>query len=92
MDDDNAEHGRHHALDVYRINGMLTQEEDDAVRRLSQEYASHPVVVDAREIAAAHFVARDGVGRLRVREHALYQASFQLDRFAVELERLLASR
>jgi predicted nucleotidyltransferase len=91
MDDDDKDLGRHHALDLYRIVGLLAQDEDAAVRKLSEEFASHPVVIDAGEVAATHFVDADGVGRLRIREHSLYQESFDLDRFAEELQRLLAA-
>ena len=88
MDDEDKDLGRHHALDIYRIIGLLTQDEDAAVRMLSEEFASHEVVIDAREVAVTHFVDKDGVGRLRIREHALYHTSFDLDRFADELQRL----
>jgi hypothetical protein len=91
MDDDDKDLGRHHAVDVYRIIGLLTQDEDAAVRRLREEFASHPVVVDAREIAAMHFVTPNGIGQLRIREHSLYSDSFDLSRFAAELERMLAA-
>ncbi|REJ86751.1 MAG: hypothetical protein DWQ34_16800 [Planctomycetota bacterium] len=91
MDDDNKDLGRHHALDVYRIIALLTEDEDSAVHNLSEEFASHPVVVDAREIAATYFVMKNGIGQLRIREHTLYSDSFDLDRFASELQRLLAA-
>lgn len=91
MNDDDKDLGRHHALDIYRIVGLLTQDEDAAVRKLSEEFSSHPVVIDAREVAATHFLDEDGVGRLRIREHSLYQESFDLGRFAEELQRLLAA-
>lgn len=91
-DDADKDLGRHHALDIYRIIGLLTKDEDAVVRRLSAELASHPVVVDARQIAEAHFIAKDGLGRLRIREHALYAQSFNLDRFATELHDLLSNK
>ena len=91
MNDADKNLGQHHALDIYRIVGMLTQSEDADVRRLSAEFAGHHVVIDAREIAAKHFVSSDSIGRLRIREHPLYSSSIDLNRLAVELEQLLAN-
>lgn len=89
MDDAEKDLGQHHALDIYRIIGLLTQDEDADVRSLSAEFAEHPVVIDARQIAATHFVSTDGIGRLRIREHPLSSASLDLDRLAQELKQLL---
>ena len=90
MNDADKNLGQHHALDLYRIVGLLTQKEDADVRRLCAEFANHPVLIDARRIAAAHFVASDGIGRLRIREHPLYTTTLDLDRFAQELQLLLS--
>jgi len=89
MDNADRNLGQHHALDIYRIVGMLTEEEDSDVRALSAEFAEHPVVVDARQIAATHFISPDGIGRLRIREHPLYTTALDLNRFAEELKQLL---
>ena len=68
---------------------MQTREEDAHVRRLSTEHAAHPTVTEARAIATDHFVSGDGIGRLRIREHPLYRASMDLERFGSELALLL---
>lgn len=89
VEDDDKNYGRHHALDIYRIVGLLTEEEDSHVRQLYAEFAEHPTVVQAREVAIAHFIAPDGLGRLRIREHQLYSAQqVDLDRLAAELKNL----
>lgn len=90
MNDDDKNFGRHHALDIYRIVGLLTEEEDGHVRQLHAEFADHPTVVEARNVAMTHFVAPDGIGRLRIQEHQLYSAAVNLDRLATELEQLFA--
>ena len=92
MNDAEKNLGQHHALDVYRIVGMLTREEDADVRRLSAEFACHATLLEARKIAADHFVAPDGLGRLRIREHPLRTSSINLERFATEIELLLSPR
>jgi len=57
---------------------------------VSAEFKDHHVVVDARAIAATHFISPDGIGRLRIREHPLYSTALDLDRLADELAKLLA--
>lgn len=89
MDDADKNLGQHHALDIYRIVGLLTEDEDADVRSLIAEFAEHPVVIDARQIAATHFISPDGIGRLRIREHPLYSTALDLDRLAGELAQLL---
>jgi hypothetical protein len=91
LNDEDKDLGRHHALDLYRIVGLLTRDEDAVVHQLKIEFASHPVVIDARQILETHFAAETGLGRLRIREHPLYSDSCDLDRFANELRHMLAS-
>jgi hypothetical protein len=91
MDDTDKNLGQHHALDIYRIVGLLTHDEDAHVRNVSAEFAEHRVVIDAREIAMTHFISTDGIGRLRIREHPLYSTALDLDRLADELSLLLAA-
>lgn len=85
MNDADKSLGQHHALDIYRIVGLLTRDEDAHVQRLSAEFADHPIVIDARQIAATHFISADGIGRLRIREHPLHSTSMNLDLLASEL-------
>ena len=53
--DADADLGRHHALDVYRIVAMLAEDEFEQVRqRVTQHGASLPVI-RARQIVRDHF-------------------------------------
>lgn len=90
MDDADTYLGQHHAIDIYRIVGLLTEAEDVDVRALGTEFSEHPAVIDARQIASTHFISPDGIGRLRIKEHPLYHERFELDRFSRELHHLLA--
>lgn len=89
VQDQNKELGRHHALDLYRIIGLLTKDEEQHALSLAAQHATNPVVIDARELAEQYFIANNGIGRLRIREHKLFREEFDLDRFALELRRLL---
>jgi hypothetical protein len=90
MDDADKALGQHHALDIYRIVGLLTAVEDAHVRALSAEFSGHPTVIDARQVAATHFISSTGIGRLRIREHPLFKSTLDLNRFGSELQQLLA--
>lgn len=89
LDDANKDLGQHHALDIYRIVGMLRRDEDLAVRELSSELAMHSKVIDGREIARKYFVKKNGIGRIRIQEHPLFTNEMDLDRFGNELVLLL---
>ena len=88
--DADRELGRHHALDVYRIVGMVTDDEYPLVRRLVHEFSDEPAFAEARRIAMNDFVDPNGVGQTRIREHALYHDDCDLLQFAAELEELLS--
>lgn len=89
FDDANKDLGQHHALDIYRIVGMLRRDEDPLVRELSKELGTHPKVVDGRYIACKYFVSKNGLGRIRIQEHPLFTNEMDLDRFGNELALLL---
>jgi hypothetical protein len=69
MNDEKKDQGRHHALDIYRIVGLMTKDEDVTVRSLAAEFSDHPRVVDAREVVETHFTPAAGTGRIRMQEH-----------------------
>ncbi len=91
MNDQKKDQGRHHALDIYRILGLMTKDEDVTVRSLVDEFSDHPRIVDAREIVEKHFTPAEGIGRLRVQEHPLYSTSFDLEFFVQQLTELFAT-
>lgn len=88
--DANKSLGQHHAIDIYRIVGLLTKEEDANVRLLAREFAVHPKVEEAARIIRRDFLPADGIGRLRLMEHPLYSDRFDLNNFVNELGVLFA--
>ncbi|MCC7334672.1 MAG: nucleotidyl transferase AbiEii/AbiGii toxin family protein [Pirellulaceae bacterium] len=89
--DANKNLGQHHAIDIYRIVGLLTKDEDANVRQLASEFANHQHVQEAARIIHHDFLPADGIGRLRLMEHPLYSDQFDLKNFANELAALFAS-
>jgi hypothetical protein len=92
LHDEDHDLGRHHALDLYRIVGMLTREEYQAIEDLVRRYTDHAVLIEARRVIETHFAPEDGLGRIRIREHSLASAALDIDRFVGELRALLARR
>ena len=86
IDDDNKQLGRHHALDVYRILAMLTEQEDELARALRRAHQDVRSVRQAAEIVVELFGDATSRGVLRMREHALASADMQVER-ALELLR-----
>ena len=72
VDDADADLGRHHALDLYRIVAMLTQAEFDQVQAGVKNHAASRPILRAREIIATYFSSPTAMGMLRMREHSLF--------------------
>ncbi len=79
LDDPKKDQGRHHALDIYRIVGLMTRDEFQAVKSLAKEFRNHPGVGEVRGIVDKHFTPADGLGRIRMQEHPLYAEDFAID-------------
>jgi len=92
VDDADKDLGRHHALDVYRTVGLLTEPENAVVCQLSEQYRNAPKVIEVRRIVQEYFADGTSLGMLRIREHPLGFAATALDRFREELASLFHTR
>lgn len=93
--DQNKQEGRHHAMDLYRIVGMLTEEDEAVSAGIAREHADDPVLAEARHTIETLLAPADGLGRLRLLEYqranpALVPA-VDPDMLVAELRRLLGS-
>lgn len=61
--------GRHHAMDLYRIAGMLTEEDEAVCIKIAQDHKSDPKIVECRGIIEELLVPNDGLGRIRLLEY-----------------------
>lgn len=82
---------RHHALDLYTIVGMMTEDEYERAKELGVAQAESPHVERARSIVRAHFATRTAIGVLRLQEHDLYREGFLLDEFMSVLAEIFPS-
>src|SRR5260370_16134459 len=78
-DDANKDLGRHHALDLYTIVGMMTEQEYERAKELGVTHAGNGHVARACAIVRGHFTSRTAVGVLRLREHKLFREDFLVD-------------
>jgi hypothetical protein len=70
LEDERTDFGAYHAFDVYRIVGMMTENEWNESLDLRDRYSGEPKIKEAAEIAGDLFASLDAVGVLRVRQHA----------------------
>ncbi len=89
IDDESKLEGRHHAMDLYRITGLLTEDEERIAKELAQRFAGHKVVIEGIRIVNELLKPRTGVGRLRLREPPNSLSADQVNWLVKELERLL---
>ncbi len=80
--------GSHHALDLYSIIAMMSEEEYQMARELQSAYREHPLALEAKRIVDAHFSRIDRPGVLRLRELAGPVPSAELEQFLSVLEEL----
>lgn len=86
-------HGRHHAVDLYRIVAMLTEEDAHLSQECAREHRNDDTMRWARGAVEELFGTRDGLGRLRLLEGLRSTAGFthaDADLLHEELHRLLA--
>jgi hypothetical protein len=90
--DEEKDLARHHALDIYRIVAMMTEDEFEETRQIAAEHDDHPVVLEAGRIAQEHFASDESLGSLRLRAHALWNETMALAEFLSALKDLFVSR
>jgi hypothetical protein len=91
-DDTDKGLGSHHALDLYTIVGMMTEEEYERAKQLGAAHARNKHIERARAIVRNHFASRTAVGVLRLREHSLFRTDFLLDDFMSVLGEIFANK
>ena len=87
-DDADKDLGRHHALDVYTIVGLMSEGEYERAKILGSAHAAEAPAQRARDIVREHFGAPTATGMLRLREHQLFRADFRIDVFAEVLQEI----
>lgn len=69
-DEEDKDLGAHHAFDIYRIYGMMSEEEFREAVELSVKYSDHPKIKETAQIVNELFASTDSIGVARIRQHA----------------------
>jgi len=76
---ENKDMGRHHALDLYRIVAMMTDDEFERTQQRVKQHQDEPAVIEACRIVAEHFESIESLGALRLQEHQLWVRNMETD-------------
>ncbi|MCB9644652.1 MAG: hypothetical protein H6728_16380 [Myxococcales bacterium] len=85
---DTSDFGRHHAFDLYRIVGMMSEEDYESTKKRFSDLAEHEVVEECLRIVGDLFSNADSLGVLRIREHSEHEEDLQLQEFLEGLQDL----
>lgn len=88
--DPDKEMGRHHALDLFRIVAMLTRDEYEGAKAMSERYADDPMVKEARQVIREELGTEESTGAIRLREHPLFRPGMDVALFLSELRELFS--
>ncbi|MEX0714424.1 MAG: hypothetical protein WD278_18960 [Pirellulales bacterium] len=91
-DDVDKDLGRHHALDLYTIVGMITEREYERAKELGAGHPANTPISRACAIVRDHFARATAVGVLRLREHMLFRQDFLVDEFLSILREIFPGR
>jgi hypothetical protein len=72
---------RQHAIDLYAIVGMMTEDEHERAKELGATHKGNEQVLRGCAIVQEQFASPTAHGLLRLREHPLFRADFQLKEF-----------
>lgn len=82
------DYGRHHALDLYMIIAMMTQEDWNNCVEMHRRHKADAKVVEAGKLLKQLFGDIFSPGVLRLKENKYYRADFQLTEFLTALREL----
>jgi hypothetical protein len=88
VDDADKEFGRYHAMDLYTILSMTTEEEWRYALKLRDQHGNQPYVLEAGRLVSECFSALGRLGMVRLRESTYYRPELQLDEFMSALQEL----
>jgi hypothetical protein len=90
-DEQGKDLGRHHALDLYTIVGMMTEREYERAQQFGARSAGDKHMARARQIVEDCFGEPTASGVLRLREHRLFRDAFRLDEFIATLKDIFSA-
>jgi hypothetical protein len=92
MNDAAKDYGRHHAIDMYTIVGLMTEKDWDSSLAMYAEHRSDPKIEEACGLIDELFGSELDFGVLRLKENAYYRPEFQVADFIQALRDLFKGR
>lgn len=89
IQDAEKDFGRHHALDIYTILSLMTEDEWNTCLNLRTAFADNNSIKEAGNIVRDLFADSDAMGMIRLREHIYCTPNLQLSEFQESLVELL---
>lgn len=89
LDNEDKNLGRHHALDVYRIVAMMTEEQFTETKSQFKQHSLSPYVKRVRSLVTDCFLTEQSIGILRMREHAFWDNNVRLSDFMGALKDII---
>jgi hypothetical protein len=89
LDKNDKKFGRHHALDVYRIVAMLSENQFDETKKQFENHAELTPVLHVRRLRKDFFSSDEALGILRIKEHELFDSNLDIDSFIGSLQELV---
>ena len=81
--------GRHHALDVYRIIAMISENQLEQTKQQFQKYVGSEYLTRVKELSTECFGEPGAAGILRMKEHAFWDENIMVDSFIDILHELI---
>ena len=88
MNDAIKDYGRHHALDMYSVVALMTEEDWDSSVAMYAEHRGDPKIEEACGLIDKLFGSELDFGVLRLKESAYYRPEFQVEEFLKALRDL----
>ncbi len=85
------EYGREHALDLYTLVSILTEDEFAESQNIAARYKDSTEANEAGEIVASLFADPASLGVRRLREHYLFSANMDIEQFIAVLKAIFPS-
>jgi hypothetical protein len=92
LEDKDKDFGRYHALDLYTILAMTTEQDWKFALKLRDHHSEDPVVMEAGRLVEEYFSGLEQPGMIRLRESPYFRPELQLKEFMSVLNELFLLR
>ncbi len=92
FNDEDKDFGRYHALDLYSIMAVTSEQEWNNALALRERFSRNPWVAKAGRLVADYFSSLNGMGMVRLRESRYFRPDLQLEKFMSLLGELFPIR